>query len=83
VITLSRYILVVEPCALTRSTMVTPGPPAKGGSRSKHIGAKLALVTLHCEAAFCSQLPRRPIGRQAYGAYPARVNLGRFCMWDQ
>jgi hypothetical protein len=36
---------------------------------------RLTPVILHWEATFCSQLPRRPIGRQAYGAYPAWVNL--------
>jgi hypothetical protein len=45
-------------------------------------GWKLAPAALHWEAAFYSQSPRRPIDRQAYGAYPARVNLSRFCMWD-
>jgi hypothetical protein len=55
-----------------------PWPLAKGGSHSKHIRRETCTRDIALEAAFCSQLPRRPIGRQAYGAYPARVNLSRF-----
>jgi hypothetical protein len=45
--------------------------------------ARNLLLGLALGSRLSSQLPRRPVCRQAYGAYPARVNLSRFCIRDQ